>query len=429
MSLMLDTPYFDDGIRSTHFFNGRLLSGEDLRQEQEARRAWLTRFGRALGEGIVHGLEVNATLGGSSATEPTVTVAPGLALNRQGQTLELHQVVEVSLARADKPRTQAAPGSGGFHDCLQPPSVPITGTGLYLLTLAPVEDLTGRAPVSGLGPNTAACNFRHVVEGVRFRLLRVPLDEAGLQEDDTRLRNRVAHLCFGTGEPRWREALVHPFGQPLERYGLLDGLRPDRLTDQEVPLALLHWRELTGLRFVDMGSVRRHPTPPPHAGRWAPWLGARRASEAEAVLLQFQEHLEALLRGDKPQEVRATDHFDYLPPAGVVPLELGSLRGFSAERFLEGLTWRKHVIEGARLEPLLRQSLAYPPIELAEREMLWVYLIRENQQALTGPRKAQPYLVFTSGHLPYQGDARLDVGRVEFAHLALPRPGEEPPTP
>ncbi len=54
----LDTPFLDGGIRSTNFFNGRLLSREDLQREQDAERAVHERLGRALGTGIAYGLEV-----------------------------------------------------------------------------------------------------------------------------------------------------------------------------------------------------------------------------------------------------------------------------------------------------------------------------------------------------------------------------------
>lgn len=432
MSIPLDTPHLQDGIRSTHFFNGRLLSGEDLSQEQSARGEWLKLLGRSIGEGIVHGLEVSAPLGASSKEDPAVVVGPGLALNREGQALELRNAVTVSLAPARKSQSEPPPGSGEFHDCTPSANISVSGTGLFLLTLAPDKGYEGRAPVSGLGPNEPACNRKQLVEGVRFRLHRLELEASRLElsnPNDQHLRNRVAHLCFGTKDARRLGALVHPFGDPPKGYGLLDDHRSDdKLTGSEVPLAVLLWRESSGIDFMDMGSVRRRPTRVEHTGRWAPWLGERRVSEAEAVLLQFQEHLEALLRGSQPHEVKALDYFDYLPPAGVLPLQLGSLPGFTAERFFEGLTWRKHVIEGAHLESLLRQSLAHPPIELAQDELLWVYLIRENQQeALSGDQGVQPYLVFTSGHLPYLGDARADVARVEYAHLALPRPGEEPP--
>ena len=45
MRIDLDTAFLDDGIRSTNFFNGRLLSAEDLTQEQKARKEALKQFG------------------------------------------------------------------------------------------------------------------------------------------------------------------------------------------------------------------------------------------------------------------------------------------------------------------------------------------------------------------------------------------------
>lgn len=436
-SVPLDTPFLEDGIRSTHFFNGRLLSGEDLRQEQLARGEWLRLLGRSAGEGIVHGLEVSAPIGVNPAEGISMKVGPGLALTREGQALELRRVVEVPLTqKADKSRSGSTSSPGEFQACTPSANVSITGTGLYLLTLAPDEGYEGLAPVSGLGPNEPACNAKRLVEGVRFQLLRLEFEESSLGvsgPDDPLLRNRVAHLCFGTEDPRWVSALTHPFGEPPERYGLLDDHRPGKLTGREVPLALLYWQESFGIRFMDMGSVRRRPTRVEHTGRWAPWLGERRASEAEAVLLQFQEQLEALRLGKSPELMRAMDHFDYLPPAGVLPLQLGALKGFSAESFFEGIPWRKYIIEGDHLAPLLRQSLTHAPIklghtprELEQQEFLWVYLIRQNQQAQFEGQGVQPYLVFASGHLPYRGDARANVARVQFSHVALPKPGEEP---
>ena len=37
-SIELLTPILLDGIRNTHFFNGRLLTADDLRVEQQANR-------------------------------------------------------------------------------------------------------------------------------------------------------------------------------------------------------------------------------------------------------------------------------------------------------------------------------------------------------------------------------------------------------
>ena len=141
------TPVFDGGIRSVNFFNGRLLSGEDLTQEKEANREGQRRLGRALGDGIVFGLEVSETAGVSTRQAPVVSVEAGLAVNRQGHTLELKNRVDVALVRPTSPGT-AAPVATIFKDCqpLQPGGY-VTGTGVYLLVLSPAIGGEGRAPV------------------------------------------------------------------------------------------------------------------------------------------------------------------------------------------------------------------------------------------------------------------------------------------
>ncbi|CAM4183304.1 hypothetical protein [Corallococcus exiguus] len=427
--LKLDVPFLEDGIRSTHFFNGRLLSGEDLSQEQQARDGGLQQLGRALGEGIASGLRVTAPIGGSTRTDPIVTVEPGVSINRLGQVLELRRQIRVNLREGAVEGPLPAPvGPGGFKACERPAAgIHVAGTGVYLLVIAPAEGREGTAVVSGLGSIDAPCNARRRVEGVRFRLLRLDIRDADLA-DTARLRNRVAHHCFGTTDPKVLGALVHPFGVPPESYGLLDAHRPLRLTACDVPLAVIHWEDGFGFRFVDLHSVRRRPTRMLDTGRWWALVGDRRDSEAEARFLQFQEQIDQLVQ-DTPETVRALDHFEYLPPAGVLPLRHKASRGFDSARFFQGLTVRGPMfIEGARLEPLLRQARSSPSIvlERPEHELIWLYLVRENVPPSPAPgQEPQPYLVFASGHLAYQGDARFDVARWDFAHHALdvPAPG------
>ena len=83
----LRTPILDGGIKSINFFNGRLLSAEDLSQEQSANKQSNRQLGQSIGDGVAYGLEVKETSGQSTPTAPIVTVNAGLALNRQGQTL------------------------------------------------------------------------------------------------------------------------------------------------------------------------------------------------------------------------------------------------------------------------------------------------------------------------------------------------------
>src|SRR6266540_868481 len=114
MAVALDTPYLDDGIRSTNFFNGRLLSGEDLTQERLARQALLAQLGRAAGDGVAYGLWVTSHVGGSTGGAPAVTVGRGLAVNRLGQALELARDLDVSLVAPSAPGAQGLAGGNGI---------------------------------------------------------------------------------------------------------------------------------------------------------------------------------------------------------------------------------------------------------------------------------------------------------------------------
>lgn len=89
----------------------------------------------------------------------------------------------------------------------------------------------------------------------------------------SKLRNLLAHLCFGaeTRAGFSRDPFKRVGGRsPYITRGVLDVLRSLKsLTDCDVPLAIIYWTA-DGIRFVDMGSVRRRPVsgPPRSTGRW-----------------------------------------------------------------------------------------------------------------------------------------------------------------
>jgi hypothetical protein len=429
MAVALDTPYLDDGIRSINFFNGRLLSGEDLTQERQARQAVLAQLGRAAGDGVAYGLWVTSQVGGSTVTSPTVTVGKGLAVNRAGEALELVRDLDVSLvAPVAQPGASNGNGGGGFGACSVVGGHYLAGTGVYLLLLAPARGRLGRAPASGLGTDPA-CAAKYLVDGVRFRLVRLTSVDPDLA-DAVHLRNLVAHACLGTSDPALAQAVVNPFGPALDGYGLLDALRPDVLTDRDVPLAVVHWTDVEGVRFVDNWSVRRRLAVAADADRVAPLVGARRRAEAEATLLQFQEQVDAMrATGADLAAVAAGDAFRFLPPAGLLPYAgTAGATGFDVTAFFAGQAHRKPaVVEGALVAPLLRDAAAYAPIAVESRELVWLYLVREDQQALTAPgTPPQPWLLFTSGDVPYRGSARFDLGKWGYASYAVGAPGGAP---
>jgi len=426
----------DGGIRSVNFFNGRLLSGEDLSQEQEANSDERKRLGQSIGDGIVTGLEVaTSTAAGSSGT-PVVTVQSGLAMNRLGQTLILTTSVDVSLVTSNTGATP--PTQTLFVTCTPPQSGPyVAGAGVYLLTIAPAAGSEGRAPVNGLGNVSAFCNTRFNIEGVQFHLLQVNVAQSELQ-DSAHLRNLLAYACFGTSDPLVQTFFQDPLGSTVQQgYGLLDTMRQGSssaaacLSDADVPLALLYWTVDAGIAFIDLWSVRRRVTRLSADMPWPLFLSDRRQSEAEAMFLQFQEQIAQMTDPVTGQaqltQIGVLDYFRYLPPVGIIPFASSSLsRGFDYLKFFLGILYRDPVfIESAKVEHLIRDSLSYQPITLDSnpnnQEMIWLYLVRENMQAIAeNPfNPPQAYMIFASGHIPYQGDAQYNLARWSYSNYSL----------
>lgn len=413
----------DGGIPWINFFNGRLLSGEDLSKEQSSNLEGRRRLGRAIGEGVATGLEVAAPEKGvNTRVTPYVIVEPGLAINRQGQTLSLAAKTQVKLTRPVNADTGAA-GNVDFDDC-QPlqPGVYVAEAGVYLLTIAPARKNEGRAAVSGLDNIIARCNTHHAVEGVQFRLIQLGLNKEELTDPDhpNQLRNRIAYQCFGINDISPPVSFpVDPFSQPSPRPTLLDDLRPQLLTDCDVPLAIINWTSAEGIKFVDTWSVRRRVFAPGAAGRWDALIGEQRRSEGEAIFLQFQEQVRELAGTESSNAVAARTHFQYLPSVGVLPITASPLKGFDYLKFFDGITYREPVyLEGARVETLLRDSWSYPPVDLSSGEMFWLYWVRENAQAiLQSSVPMQTCLIFASGQMPFAADPRFDVARWNYSNF------------
>jgi hypothetical protein len=212
--------------------------------------------------------------------------------------------------------------------------------------------------------------------------------------------------------------MANLFGPVVTRYGLLDDLRPDCLKDDEVPLALIFWTAADGLKFVDLWSVRRRITRRSADTDWPLLISDRRAAEGEAMFLQFQDQIEEMRvnSNENMESIVATSRFRYLPPVGMVPIASNNFhRGFHPDLFFDTIVHHPIVhIEGARLKALVNAALHYPPIDLNDRVMIWIYYVRENRQATT----TQPYLIFSSGHMAYMGDPHFDVNRWDFGNLA-----------
>lgn len=409
----------EGGVRSINFFNGRLLTGEDLTDEQGANLTRQGRLGQILGAGVVGGLQIAPVAG-----QLAVTVSAGTAVNTAGQTLRLDAPIVLSL-RAEsavnpvlvgpvKDFRDAEPLEKGLEDA---------GDGVYLLTVAPAGTVEERVPTYGLGNLTAPCAARYRVDALQFRFFSLVAAVGELPS--ARLRSLVAAYAFGvTAAP---DFVTDPFSNPAPAPRLLDRL-PGKIPPDDVPLAIFRWTAADGITFLDPWTVRRRLAGPPDELLWSPALGPRALAEAEAMFFQFQDQITDLA-ASTPESIVAADHLAYLPPAGVLPLAgTPGFSGFVPATFFQGLTIRDPIfIEGARVPALLREALRYPPTLLPDRTkipvvvpdptMIWIYHVRENAYRADGHAGArvQPYAVFTSGQVPYAGEARFDVGRWDYA--------------
>jgi hypothetical protein len=415
MAADLFTPILNDRTRSVRFFNGRLLSGEAMTDEQSGLRAARELLAQAAGDGIVQGLEVKAAVGSSTILSPVLAVGAGVAINRLGEILLLANDQQVALVR---PAHQAAAPASVFQQCTPPQQgVYVADSGVYLLTVCSIGAANGLAQVGGLGGSQASCNAKYIVDAVQFRLLELPVDQAILS--DPRLRNLVAYQCFGVDHTL--DFATDPFGTTGEPRTLIDDIRDTKqLTDCDVPLALIYWTATGGIQFLDMGSVRRRVTRMATSPSLA--LDDARLAVAEAMALQFQEQVDDLSRaGALSAATNATSFFRYLPPAGLLPLPLGALRGINYESFFSSTTWRGPAfLPDEKLEGLFTAALAYPPIDIESHELIWLYLGVANTRranAIVLPR-VQGFVAFVNGYVEYTANARFNLGRWNYANYS-----------
>jgi hypothetical protein len=390
---------FTDSVENPNFFNGRILTAQDMQDAQRAARTRTLRLGQAVGEGVAHGLQV--TTDGDK-----LIIGAGLAVNRCGQPLLLSTAATIPLT-ASSPAT--ATMDSPFAPCDLDPALLVTSTinteFLLLLLTSATRFATDQAASSGLnsaGGNDIRheCTSRYEQEGIQFKL--APLaDYFTPTGNEERWQSLLANACFGT-------AALHatasaPFTVPA-RYGLVDTLRlQGMLTACDVPLAVLRWRNRT-IRFVDQWAVRRPcyslldaALLTPSATGYEPFVQhatSRRAVEARTRLLQFQEQIEALRVGlAAPHSAAAVTHFTHLPAAGYLRLRsdvAGTAgKGFQIAAFFQG-TFTPQPLDPAYLRSLFHDSFSVEPLPVPEGDTplpVDLYLV-------DGTDPQQPYVVF-----------------------------------
>lgn len=402
----LHEPFADPAARRPHYFNGRLLTAEDLRSEQQAYGRRDALLGRALGWGVVSGFEISVD------DASRISISAGVAITPAGQPFHLSQDVTLRVSETEGEREPRPLQHGDFDDCrLGDLILDTTGTGYYVLTVAPTRTLHGMAPmIAEASPGAASgCGSRDELDAVCFRLLPFdPSTWSGLTEEtvdelhngasaDTvakqaHLRNVLVHACLGTeAKTILPPALVDPFlsGNPVGALDSYQGFSAygqiTQLQDDEIPVCAMLWVP-GGLALVDQWAVRRSAVP------------ARSRSEAdgEVAYRHFQQRLHALLESDELSggARSAAEYFRFLPAAGIVPdTEAWQASVFLPESVLVGAIEFKH------LRATLLASFEYDPVDLAAEEPVWIYRVR-------GLGAERDYVLFARANMP--------VGQVEI---------------
>jgi hypothetical protein len=284
----LNQPFVVSGAARTYFFNGRVLSAEDLQREQALREGGQRRFAQLFGCGIERGLML-----GWSAGSSELTVSAGLGVTPSGELIETGPFT-LDLAAA----AQAGP-SAGFATCAAAFGGGGARSGVYLLALTPAWIADGRAPTL-LGEG-GACNRNVELPAVRARLVPLNPPPGALGAVDERNQFAVALLAPTAGSVSqmrgwWPSSVVPALGA------------------DDLPIALLKIDLKAQVEWADPEAARRRLHPPPGSAADALWPRSRRI-EMEAFARQFTAQLRAAGAADVAP---APESFSTLPPVLVL---------------------------------------------------------------------------------------------------------------
>ncbi|TDP61364.1 hypothetical protein [Roseateles toxinivorans] len=307
------------------YFDGKFLSARDLTRDQSYFLARQAGFARALGPGVVEGLEVSAGVSSSD-----LLVRPGFGYTSAGELVSLSAVVRVSLAQLFRLQTLAVQ-----LGTLRQPRPPLRNrTGLFVLGLRALEfsaNPVAAYPTSLDGP-------RHVEEGDIIEASALTLSYLADAPPDRidAMRSRLARDAFVS------DALP---AMPAEL----------------LPLAVL---ALQGdqVRWVDTHLARRA------AGQaHADVLGFGFAPRLlrEAHLAQYSQQLRELMSRSLAGRPTASQYFAALPPAGPMPAAAVNTQDFSQSWFPPGVQADLCLVPEDEIALLVEESLLLPPIDLS----------------------------------------------------------------
>jgi len=308
----------DPRLTRTHYFDGRLLTAEDLTRDQIYLDQRLRELGRILGSGIISGLRLDF-----DRFKGELTLEPGLAMTPAGRVLELSRMLTVDLR------------DSALISTLNEGNYSRLSRGLYAVVLRYIDVGTDIAEVfpKDLG---AKRGFQYAMISESVQMGLVPLPIPLPQQSALQIRARLMRELLGDDQ--------------------LHGLLPE----DAVALGLVVIQE-GAPQWLDR-ELLRHPL------RAEPGIDSLQRDLSRQYESLLEDILAERRSGSLTGDFHASDYFTLIPPVGALPKEavdpVSGRQGYFPENYQIAIA----PVRQADVELIRAESLALPPIDLSNGE-------------------------------------------------------------